>query len=131
MASKYDFGTVYVTQTGRRDDDAAVYIWRSTDFGSTWEDISANVPAGPVNVIREDPDEKDILYLGTDVGVYVSKDAGGSWEVMGDLPCTYVHDLAIHPRENLIIVATHGRGMFVLDADPVNKAQEEEEESDD
>ena len=130
VASKYDFGTVYVTQTGRRDDDAAVYIWRSTDFGSTWEDISANVPAGPVNVIREDPDEKDILYLGTDVGVYVSKDAGESWEVMGDLPCTYVHDLAIHPRENLIIVATHGRGMFVLDADPVNKAQEEEEESD-
>ncbi len=129
VASKYDFGTVYVTQTGRRDDDAAVYIWRSTDFGSTWEDISANVPAGPVNVIREDPDEKDILYLGTDVGVYVSKDAGESWEVMGDLPCTYVHDLAIHPRENLIIVATHGRGMFVLDADPVNKAREEEADS--
>jgi len=128
VASKHDFGTVYVTQTGRRDDDAAVYIWRSTDFGLTWEDISANVPAGPVNVIREDPDEKDILYLGTDVGVYVSKDAGESWEVMGDLPCTYVHDLAIQARENLIIVATHGRGMFVLDADPVNKAEEEEEE---
>jgi photosystem II stability/assembly factor-like uncharacterized protein len=131
VASKHDFGTVYVTQTGRRDDDAAVYIWRSTDFGLTWEDISANIPAGPVNVIREDPEEKDILYLGTDVGVYVSKDAGESWEVMGDLPCTYVHDLAIQARENLIIVATHGRGMFVLDADPVNKAEEEEEESQD
>ena len=127
VASKYDFGTVYVTQTGRRDDDAAVYIWRSTDFGSTWEDISANVPAGPVNVIREDPEEKDILYLGTDVGVYVSKDAGESWEVLGDLPCTYVHDLAIQARENLLIIATHGRGMFVLDADPINKAQEEED----
>lgn len=121
VASIYDFGTVYVTQTGRRDDDAAVYVWRSRDFGNTWEDICANIPAGPVNVIREDPVDEDILYLGTDVGVYVSKDAGKSWEVLGDLPCTYVHDLAIQPRDNMIIVATHGRGMFVLDANPVNQ----------
>ena len=128
VASKHDFGTVYVTQTGRRDDDAGVYVMRSTDFGTTWEDISANIPAGPVNVIREDPKDKNILYLGTDVGVYVSKDAGENWEVLGDLPCTYVHDLAIHPRDNMIIIATHGRGMFVLDADPVNINEEEAEE---
>lgn len=121
VASKYEMGTVYVTQTGRRDDDAAVYIWRSTDFGETWEDISANIPVGPVNVIREDPSDSDVLYAGTDVGIYVSADRGVSWNVLGDLPCTYVHDLKIHPRENLVIIATHGRGMFVLDADPVNK----------
>jgi len=125
VASVHDFGTVYVTQTGRRDDDAAVYVWRSIDFGTTWEDISSNIPAGPINVIREDPKDEKILYLGTDVGVYVSKDSGESWEVLGDLPCTYVHDLAIHPRDNMIIVATHGRGMFVLDADPVNNTEEE------
>lgn len=124
VASRHDFGTVYVTQTGRRDDDAAVYVWRSTDFGDTWEDISSNIPAGPVNVIREDPGNKEILYLGTDVGVYVSKNSGQSWEVLGDLPCTYVHDLAIHPRENVILIGTHGRGMFILDADPVNQPQE-------
>ena len=127
VASKHDFGTVYVTQTGRRDDDATVYLWRSTDFGSTWEDLSANVPAGPVNVIREDPEKKQILYLGTDVGVYVSKDAGKTWEVLGDLPCTYVHDLAIHPRENMLIIATHGRGMFVLDADAINRDKKDKE----
>jgi len=125
-ASQHDFGTVYVTQTGRRDDDAQVYVWRSTDFGDTWEDISANIPAGPVNVIREDPVSEQILYLGTDVGVYVSTDGGQQWEVLGDLPCTYVHDLAIHPRDNMLIVATHGRGMFVLDADPVNLEKKEE-----
>ena len=126
VASKNDFGTVYVCQTGRRDDDAAVYLWRSTDFGDSWEDISANIPAGPVNVIREDPKNDSILYVGTDVGVYVSKDKGGNWDILGDLPCTYVHDLAIHPRENLVIIATHGRGMFVLDADPVNIKEPEE-----
>lgn len=127
VASKHDFATVYVTQTGRRDDDAAVYLWRSTDFGSTWEDISANIPAGPVNVIREDPDKKNILYLGTDVGVYVSKNNGKTWDVLGDLPCTYVHDLAIHPRENMLIIATHGRGMFVLDADAINRDKKDTE----
>lgn len=126
VASIHDFGTVYITQTGRRNDDAGVYVWRSTDFGNTWEDISANIPAGPVNVIREDPTEKEILYLGTDVGVYVSRDSGNSWEVLGDLACTYVHDLVIHPRDNMIIIATHGRGMFVLDANPVNNGLEEE-----
>ena len=125
VASRYEMGTVYVTQTGRRDDDAAVYVWRSTDFGETWEDLSANIPVGPVNVIREDPRNKDILYLGTDVGVYLSKDKGESWAVLGDLPCTYVHDLKIHPRENLVLIATHGRGMFVLDADPLNKKKNE------
>ncbi|MDT8430211.1 MAG: hypothetical protein RQ746_01620 [Bacteroidales bacterium] len=121
VASKYDFGTVYVTQTGRRDDDAQVYIWKSKDFGETWEDISGNIPIGPVNVIREDPNNQNILYTGTDVGVYVSTDNGSTWELLGDLPCTYVHDLKIHPRKNLVIIATHGRGMFVLNADFVNK----------
>jgi len=125
VSSKYQMGRVYVTQTGRRDDDAAVYIWRSDDFGESWEDISSNIPIGPVNVIREDPRNKDILYAGSDVGVYVSLDEGKSWEILGDLPCTYVHDLKIHPRENLIIIATHGRGMFVLDADLVNKKNTE------
>ena len=126
VASKHDFATVYATQTGRRDDDAAVYIWRSTDFGNSWQDISGNIPTGPVNVIREDPENGNILYAGTDVGIYVSLDKGVNWEVLGDLPCTYVHDLAVHPRENMIIVATHGRGMFVLNADPVNNPPEKE-----
>jgi hypothetical protein len=98
------------------------------DFGNSWENISSNIPVGPVNVIREDPKNSNILYLGTDLGVYVSMDGGDRWEVLGDLPCTYVHDLAIHPRDNMIIVATHGRGMYVLDANPVNIAEEEKKE---
>jgi photosystem II stability/assembly factor-like uncharacterized protein len=120
VASKYDLGTVYMTQTGRRDDDFQVYIWKSTDFGTTWTDISGNIPVGPVNVIREDPVKPDILYIGTDAGVYVSKNGGQSYEVLGDLRFAYVHDLQVHPRDNMIIIATHGAGMFVLDANGIN-----------
>jgi photosystem II stability/assembly factor-like uncharacterized protein len=121
VASKYDMGTVYMTQTGRRDDDFQVYIWKSTDFGDSWQDISGNIPLGPVNVIREDPVNPDILYAGTDGAVYISKDKGERCDVLGTLPFAYVHDLAIHPRDNMIIIATHGRGMWVLDANPINE----------
>jgi photosystem II stability/assembly factor-like uncharacterized protein len=120
VASRYDMATVYLSQNGKRDDDFHVYLWKSEDFGDSWDDISGNIPLGPVNVIREDPVEQDILYVGTDIGVYVSRDRGKTWEVLGDLPSTYVHDLVIHPRDNMIVIATHGRGIWVLDADDVN-----------
>ena len=120
VASKYSLGTVYLTQNGKRDDDFAAYIWKSDDYGKTWQDFSGNIPLGPVNVIREDPIDKNILYVGTDIGVYVTKDGGKSWELLGDLPSTYVHDLIIHPRDNILVIATHGRGMWVLDANLVN-----------
>ncbi len=120
-ASKYDIGTVYMTQTGRRDDDFQVYIWKSDDFGDTWYDISGNIPVGPVNTIREDPVNKSILYAGTDGAVFVSKDSGKKWDLVGKLPFSYVHDLIIHPRDNMIVIATHGRGMWVMDANPINE----------
>jgi photosystem II stability/assembly factor-like uncharacterized protein len=122
VASAFDLGTVYMTQNGKRDDDFTPYVWKSTDFGQTWTSIAGNIPLGPVNVIREDPVDKNILYVGTDIGVYVTKDGGKSWAVLGDnLPSTYVHDLIVHPRDNVIVIATHGRGMWALDANPVNE----------
>ncbi len=121
VASKYHLGTVYLTQTGRRDDDFQVYIWKSTDFGKTWVDLSGNIPVGPVNVIREDPVDAKRLYVGTDAGVYFSKDGGEKWNVLGNLPFAYVHDLAIHPRDKMIIIATHGRGMWVFDSKQIDK----------
>jgi photosystem II stability/assembly factor-like uncharacterized protein len=120
-ASKYDEGTVYMTQNGKRHDDFQVYVWKSTDYGKTWKDISANIPYGPVNVIREDPVNKEILYVGTDLAVYITTDGGKNWSVLGgNLPSVYAHDLIIHPRDNIIVVATHGRGMWAMDADPIN-----------
>jgi len=120
VASEYDLARVYMTQNGKRDDDFQVYVWESDDFGTTWKDISGDISVGPVNVIREDPIDENILYVGTDIGVYVSKNGGESWEVLGDLPSTYVQDLVIHPRDNIIVAATHGRGLWVMDADGVN-----------
>jgi photosystem II stability/assembly factor-like uncharacterized protein len=131
VASQFDISTVFMTQTGRRDDDYQVYIWKSTDFGDTWQDISGNIPVGPVNVIREDPVNKDILYAGTDGGVFVSKDGGKKWDVLGNLPFLYVHDMAIHPRDNMIIIATHGRGMWVMDANPINEKDKKKVQNDD
>jgi photosystem II stability/assembly factor-like uncharacterized protein len=122
VASAYDLATVYMTQNGKRDDDFAPYVWKSVDFGKTWINISGNIPLGPVNVIREDPVDKNILYVGTDIGVYVSKDGGKTWNALGgNLPSTYVHDLIIHPRDNIIVIATHGRGMWAMDANPINE----------
>jgi len=121
-ASAFDIGTVYMTQNGKRDDDFTPYVWKSADFGRTWTSIASNIPMGPVNVIREDPVNKDILYVGTDTGVYVSTDGGKAWHTIGtNLPAVYVHDLVVHPRDNVMVIATHGRGMWVLDVEPINK----------
>jgi photosystem II stability/assembly factor-like uncharacterized protein len=120
VPSAFDEGTVYVTQNGKRDDDFAAYVYKSTDFGKTFKSIAGNIPGGPVNVIREDPVHPKTLYVGTDMGVFVTTDGGATWNVLGaNLPQVFVHDLAIQPRDRLIAIATHGRGVWVLDAVPV------------
>ena len=122
QASAFKMSRVYMTQNGKRDDDFTPYVWKSEDYGKTWTSIAAGIPYGPVNVIREDPVNKDILYVGTDGGVYVTKDGGKTWNVLGgNLPMTYVHDLVIHPRDNVIVIATHGRGVWAIDAEAVNE----------
>ncbi|HUU06647.1 MAG TPA: hypothetical protein VMZ49_12315 [Patescibacteria group bacterium] len=129
VASCYSLGTVYMTQNGKRDDDFTPYVWRSDDYGKTWKNIASGIPLGPVNVIREDVRDPDTLYLGTDSAVFISRDRGMNWQILGgNLPALYVHDLVIHPRDNIIVIATHGRGMWALDADPLNKKKAEIEE---
>jgi hypothetical protein len=116
VASAYDEATVYVTQNGRRSDDFAPYVWRSMDHGTSWESLAAGIPFGPVNVIREDPKNPDLLYLGTDVGVYVSPDRGDSWEPLANgMPSTFVHDLVVQPTHDILVAATHGQGMLAFD----------------
>ena len=117
VASRHAEGTVYITQRGREDDDFAVYVYRSTDYGQTFTSLAANIPAGSVNVIAEDPRTPDTLYLGTDVGAFVSINGGRHWHVLGGgLPSVQVSDLSYHARDNLIVISTYGRGMYALDA---------------
>jgi photosystem II stability/assembly factor-like uncharacterized protein len=117
VPSQHADGTVYVTQRGREDDDFGVYVYKSADFGRTFTSLAANIPAGSVNVIREDPASPDVLYLGTDFGAFISTNGGARWEVLGGgLPSVQVSDLAYHPRDQIIVVATYGRGMYALDA---------------
>ena len=124
VASENKMSRVYLTQNGKRDDDFAPYVWKSEDYGNTWDNITANIPLGPVNVIREDPSDEKILYAGTDTGVYTSTDRGKSWSVLGDLPTVYVQDLVIQPGNNILVIATHGRGIWALDITPVNSSKD-------
>jgi photosystem II stability/assembly factor-like uncharacterized protein len=117
VPSEHAEGIVYVTQRGREDDDHGVYIYRSADFGKTFTSIRGNVPAGSVNVIREDPADPQTLYLGTDFGAFVTRNGGRMWHVLGsDLPSVQVSDLVLQPRDNLLVISTYGRGMYVMDA---------------
>ncbi len=130
VASQYDPATVYMAQNGKRHDDFTPYLWKSTDYGKTWLDITANIPSGPINVIREDPKNSKVLYVGTDLGVYVSVDGGQAWDVLANnLPTTFVHDLIIHPRDDIMVIATHGRGMFALDVQPIQNFGKAADES--
>ena len=117
VPSEHDEGTVYVTERGREDDDFGVYVYKSTDFGRTFTSLGANIPAGSVNVIREDPTTPSRLFLGTDFGVFVSTDGGKAWRVLGgNLPSVQVSDLQYQPRDRVLVISTYGRGMWALDA---------------
>jgi photosystem II stability/assembly factor-like uncharacterized protein len=118
--SSHAEGTVYVTQRGREDDDFAAYVYKSTDFGRTFRSVVNNIPAGPVNVVREDPRNPNVLYVGTDFGVFVSTNGGARWEVLGgNLPSVQVSDLQVSARDNVIVISTYGRGMWVFDASAI------------
>ena len=117
VPSRFAEGTVYVTFDGHRSDDYNSYLFVSTDFGETWKSIKSDLPSGvTTRVIREHPRNQNLLFLGTEFGAFVSFDKGGRWsKIKGAFPPVRVDDIQIHGRENDLVLATHGRSIWVLD----------------
>jgi photosystem II stability/assembly factor-like uncharacterized protein len=126
--SSADTSTFYVTFDNHRNGDFTPYVYVTTDYGRTFRSIANNLPTGGpdfVHVIREDPTNRNLLYVGTDVGVYVSTDRGASWrKFMTGLPTVPVHDLKIHPRERELIAGTHGLSIWIVDVAPLQQLTE-------
>ena len=115
-ASHFDGGTIYVSFDGHRTDDHKPYVFKSTDFGKSWTSIANNLPEGNVNVIREDPRNRNLLYLGTEYAFFISVNGGREWKrFMNGLPTVRIDDILVHPRDNDLIVATHGRSIYIID----------------
>ncbi|MBE0432979.1 T9SS type A sorting domain-containing protein [candidate division WOR-3 bacterium] len=116
----------YVTFSGYRYDSYQPHVFRTTDYGAQWTDISSNLPEVPINVIVIDPQNTSVLYIGTDYGVYYTTDAGAAWQPLGTgLPYSAVDDLVLHNGTHVLRVATHGRSFFEFDLDQIGVVEEE------
>jgi len=122
-ASKFKEGRVYASLNGYRSDDFNSYLFLSEDYGSTWTAIAKDLPSEPVNVIKEDPKSENIIYVGTDGGLYVSFNKGRSFMMWnaGLAKSVPVHDIAIQERENEIVLGTHGRSIYIAKLDDIQK----------
>lgn len=117
QASSHADARVYATMDGHRNDDYSVYVYASEDYGDSWESIASNLPDGhTMNVIREHPRNENLLVLGGEFGAYITINRGAEWhQIKGAVPTVPVDDIAIHPRDNDLILGTHGRSIWVLD----------------
>ena len=116
FASPHDAGTAFVSKTGFRQDILKPYLFRTTDFGATWTAIAGDLPDKNINVVLQDRTIAGLFFVGTDSGLYVSLNGGRNWlPFKTNMPWVKVTDLVIHPRENDLIAATYGRGLWLTD----------------
>jgi hypothetical protein len=125
IASKYAEGTAYVSFDGHRSDDYHIYIFLTTDYGENWKAIHSGISeaAGSVHVVREHPRNPNLLFAGTEFGLWVSWDRGANWTAFkNNFPTVPVDDIEIQARENDLVLGTHGRSIWVFDdLTPVEK----------
>jgi photosystem II stability/assembly factor-like uncharacterized protein len=116
VPSAYDAATVYVTVDNHRENDFAPYIWVSNDYGQTFRSIVANLTGENVRTLTEDQRNRDVLYIGTETGIFLTLDRGKSWQrLKANFPHVRVDEITLHPRDNAMLVATHGRAIWILD----------------
>jgi len=124
--SNFKEGTAYISKAGWHRDVYAPYVFKTENFGETWTSVAGNLPEGTVYVVLEDRKNPNLFFVGTEMGVYATLDGGKAWApVASNLPpYALVHDLLIHPRENDLIAATHGRGLFITDITPLQEMKD-------
>jgi photosystem II stability/assembly factor-like uncharacterized protein len=117
VLSRHERRTAYVTFDGHYDDDLAAYVFRTTDGGRTWSSIAGDLPVGAsIKALEEHPRRPNILFAGTEFGLYVTYDAGKSWRaVRGNLPPVRIDDVIYNARDNDLVLGTHGRSIIILD----------------
>jgi hypothetical protein len=118
-------GRVYVTADNHLNNDYEPYIWVSEDYGATFRSINSGLAGQNVRTLTEDQRNPDVLYIGTETGIFLSLDRGQSWRrLRANLPTVRVDEITLHPRDNAMLVATHGRSLFVLDhLEPIQEFQ--------
>ena len=116
VPSRFDAGRVYVTVDNHRQNDYEPYIWVSNDFGATFTSLNANLHGEVASTLTEDQKNPDVLYIGTETGIFLTIDRGKSWRrLKANLPTVRVDEITLHPRDNAMLVATHGRALWMLD----------------
>jgi photosystem II stability/assembly factor-like uncharacterized protein len=116
VPSRYDAGTVYVTVDAHRIADYDTHIWVSNDFGATFRSLNGNLKGQAIKTLTEDQRNPDVLYVGAETGIFLSLDRGKSWQrLKANFPDVRVDEITLHPRDNAMIVATHGRALWILD----------------
>ncbi|MBL7850113.1 MAG: hypothetical protein JNN04_04370 [Cyclobacteriaceae bacterium] len=122
VPSRYQESRVYIALSGLNYDDFNTYLYKSEDYGKTWEKITGNLPGEVAYVIKEDPKHKNVLYAGLYRAVYCSVDGGKTWSQLGtQMPAAAISDLEIHERSRDLVVSTHGRGIYKMNLKPLDE----------
>ncbi len=124
FASPHDKATVFVSLNGYREDEFKTHLYMSADYGKNWSSVKGDLPESVANVIIQDPVNANLLYCGLDNGTYVSMDLGKSWYLLNNALNVASYDLIVHPRENELVIGTHGRSIFVVDVKPLQSLRD-------